>query len=168
MTATPLDPRLGLLTGEAPDRDVAVAVLVSEDGRYLFQQRDDIPDITLPGHWGLFGGGIEPGETPEQALRRELVEELAFTAGAIEHLLSTCYGIPAIDRVWRLHFFAVPFTQAQFADMVQQEGAGKGLFTAAEAQALPRVSPWDLSAVLIHANRSRLFPAGSVPSRPEA
>ena len=38
------------------------ALLVLEDGRYIMQLRDDLPDIWYPGHWGLFGGGIDEGE----------------------------------------------------------------------------------------------------------
>lgn len=52
---------------------VAVA-LVDEDGRVLIQRR---PEGThMAGLWEFPGGKIDPGETPEDALRRELVEEL--------------------------------------------------------------------------------------------
>ena len=54
--------------------EVALAMLQRE-GRWLMQLRDEIPTIVAPGCWGLFGGHLEPGETPEQALRRELMEE---------------------------------------------------------------------------------------------
>ena len=40
------------------------------------QLRDSRPDIWYPGHWGCFGGSLEPGEEPLQGLRRELGEEL--------------------------------------------------------------------------------------------
>lgn len=40
------------------------------------QLRDDLPSIVYPGIWGLFGGHIEAGETPQVALLRELAEEI--------------------------------------------------------------------------------------------
>jgi len=57
---------------------VAVVLLYDADGRMLLQHRtDDAP--TFPSYWALFGGGIEPGETPEQAVCRECLEELGYT-----------------------------------------------------------------------------------------
>lgn len=56
---------------------VAIAILY-RDGKFLCQLRDDIPNIRYPGHWGLFGGHLELEETPEVALLRELVEEIAW------------------------------------------------------------------------------------------
>ncbi|MFM7315162.1 MAG: NUDIX domain-containing protein, partial [Cyanobium sp.] len=46
--------------------EVALAVL-EQRGRWLIQLRDDIAGIVAPGCWGLFGGHLDPGETPEQA-----------------------------------------------------------------------------------------------------
>ena len=56
---------------------VALAML-ERDNRWLLQLRDDIDTILCPGQWGLFGGHLEPGETPEQAIQRELEEEIAW------------------------------------------------------------------------------------------
>ena len=64
-------------------RICAAALLVSDDGRYLMQHRDALPSINFPDHWCCFGGGIEPGETAEAALRRELREEIDYEAGSI-------------------------------------------------------------------------------------
>ena len=65
---------------------VALAML-QRDGRWLMQLRDDVPGIVGPGCWGLFGGHLEPGETPEQALRRELLEEIGWGGGVLEFRL---------------------------------------------------------------------------------
>lgn len=56
----------------------AGCVIVAEDtGRWCFQQRSDAVDD--PGVWAAWGGGVEPGETLEQAVRRELEEEGGYT-----------------------------------------------------------------------------------------
>ena len=51
---------------------------VTYQNRFLLLHRDDRPDIMFPDHWGLLGGGIEDGETPEEALARELEEEASI------------------------------------------------------------------------------------------
>lgn len=48
---------------------IGVSALIFEDGRVLLARRRDI------GWWNLPGGGMEIGETVEQALRREVLEE---------------------------------------------------------------------------------------------
>ncbi len=55
---------------------VVAAALVDRDGRLLVQQRPD--GKPMAGLWEFPGGKIEPGETPERALIRELAEELAI------------------------------------------------------------------------------------------
>ena len=63
--------------------EVALAML-QRDGRWLIQLRNENPTIVAPGCWGLFGGHLEPGETPEQALRRELLEEISWQTPDLE------------------------------------------------------------------------------------
>ena len=55
---------------------VVAAALVDRDGRLLVQQRPE--GLPMAGLWEFPGGKLEPGETPEQALIRELAEELAI------------------------------------------------------------------------------------------
>lgn len=58
---------------------VAAAALIDRDGRVLLAQRDRGPEA---GQWEFPGGKLEPGETPEEALVRELREELDLETDA--------------------------------------------------------------------------------------
>lgn len=55
---------------------VATCLLFDKNDKLLIYLRDDIPNIPFPNYWDLFGGIIEEGETPEEALVREIEEEL--------------------------------------------------------------------------------------------
>jgi len=55
---------------------VAACALVDADGRVLITERP--PGKKLAGMWEFPGGKIEPGETPEETVVRELREELAI------------------------------------------------------------------------------------------
>lgn len=59
---------------------VTAAALVSRDGLFLVQRR--APGRAMAGLWEFPGGKIEPGETPEAALARELEEELGVVVAA--------------------------------------------------------------------------------------
>jgi 8-oxo-dGTP diphosphatase len=56
---------------------VSAVALVDRDGRVLIAQRP--PEKSMAGLWEFPGGKIEPGETPELALIREMKEELGIT-----------------------------------------------------------------------------------------
>lgn len=58
---------------------VATALLFDCNGKLLIYLRDDKPEISFPNHWDLFGGIVENGESPEEALVREVGEELGVT-----------------------------------------------------------------------------------------
>jgi 8-oxo-dGTP diphosphatase len=83
--------------------DVAVGVLIDPQGRFLLTSRP--AGKVFAGYWEFPGGKLEPGETVDQALRRELHEELGITIGA-----ATPWHVELMDyphaRV-RLHFCKV-------------------------------------------------------------
>ena len=62
--------------------DVAVGVLIRPDGSFLLTSRP--PGKVYAGYWEFPGGKLEAGETVEQALRRELQEEIGITIGPAE------------------------------------------------------------------------------------
>src|SRR5579863_1850226 len=70
--------------------EFACAVLIDTQGRFLLQQRDDIPGILFPGRVGLFGGHREHGESYLRCIVREVQEELTYyvAPGSFRHLTS--------------------------------------------------------------------------------
>ena len=69
-------------------RVVVVGLIYNARGEWLLCKMP--PDRgVFPGQWGLPGGGIEPGEQAEEALRRELREEIGLEVSNIEPMLFT-------------------------------------------------------------------------------
>ena len=64
---------------------VAVMLYVNAKGELLLQLRDDKPEIRFPNHWGVVGGHVDDGETFEQALVREVAEEVELEAADYEY-----------------------------------------------------------------------------------
>lgn len=85
---------------------VALAVL-ERQGRWLIQLRDDRSTIVAPGRWGLFGGHMEPGETPEQSIRRELIEEIGFRSGPVTPWFRSAAG-GRVRHVFRVELHVEP------------------------------------------------------------
>jgi 8-oxo-dGTP pyrophosphatase MutT (NUDIX family) len=77
----------------------AGCIIVAEDtGRWCLQQRSDT--VSDPGLWSTWGGGREPGETLEQAVRRELAEEGGYVGPLkLEPLHSNAQYATFIGRV---------------------------------------------------------------------
>jgi 8-oxo-dGTP diphosphatase len=90
--------------------DVAVGVLIDAQGRFLLTSRP--VGKVYAGHWEFPGGKVESGETIEQALRRELHEELGITIGPVEPWQVELMDYPHA-RV-RLHFCKVHAWQGDF------------------------------------------------------
>jgi 8-oxo-dGTP pyrophosphatase MutT (NUDIX family) len=155
------------LTSRAPLKvgDAAAALLVLEDERYILQLRDDLPHIWYPGHWGLFGGGVDAGEDEIAALRRELREELGLEFSEARLFVRFDYDLTPIGlgRYVRA-YYEVPVSLAAFDRLVLREGADMQALPGDEALALTRISPYDAFALLLHHHRRRL--AGSIYGSP--
>jgi 8-oxo-dGTP diphosphatase len=141
------------------------ALLVTSDGRYLAQLRDESPRIRFHRHWGLFGGGVKDGESPREALIRELAEELEFTPGELRWFTEVCFVIPQVGIGTRHKaYFEAPVEPDEVAAMVLHEGAEMRLFTPDELFAERRLVPWDAYAVMVHARTLR-EPSAWLPRR---
>jgi 8-oxo-dGTP diphosphatase len=89
---------------------VIVAAIIVMDGRVLACERSAPPEVA--GRWEFPGGKVEPGESIEQALSRELHEELGITIGAAHPWHIELMDYPHA-RV-RLHFCKVFEWQGEF------------------------------------------------------
>lgn len=91
----------------APPIHVVAGILVDARGRILLARRGDGRD--LAGLWEFPGGKVEPGETPHDALARELREEIGVAIDGIEPLIRVPHAYPhkriALD-VYRVRRFS--------------------------------------------------------------
>jgi 8-oxo-dGTP pyrophosphatase MutT (NUDIX family) len=117
-------------------RRVAGVMLIDAQGRMLLQHRSaDAP--ASPGQWSFPGGGIEEGETPEVAARRELLEETGLSVDG--DLTLYWSGLrPSTSAVsgqveWYLYCAA---TDAQQEDVVLGEGDAMEFIAPPDALAL--------------------------------
>ena len=83
--------------------DVAAAALLDVDGCVLIAQRPN--GKSLAGRWEFPGGKFEPGESAEDALARELREELGVEVLGAERLCTLEHDYP--EKRVRLHLFVV-------------------------------------------------------------
>jgi 8-oxo-dGTP diphosphatase len=102
--------------GERRAVDVAVGVLFDGEGRFLVTSRPQ--GKVYAGYWEFPGGKLEAGETVEQALRRELHEELGITIGPAQPWKVELVDYPHA-RV-RLHFCKVRRWSGQLQMREQQ------------------------------------------------
>lgn len=69
------------------DETFGVAVILTDRlGRVLMHLRDDVPGIAWPGYWSLPSGLADPGETPAEAMSRELREETGLSLSLTQRL----------------------------------------------------------------------------------
>jgi 8-oxo-dGTP diphosphatase len=104
-------PREGIQPGQ--DRklvEVAVGILIRPDGDFLLTSRP--PGKVYEGYWEFPGGKLEPGETVEEALCRELLEEIGITI-----------AITAVQR-WKVETVDYPhaLVQLNFCKVLEWSG----------------------------------------------
>ena len=108
-------------------------VILYRDGRVLLQHRDDTPEIRWPGAWAIFGGHVEPDETPEAAARREMEEELGLR---LEGPLELVYH--GADDTRERFIFAAPLPVPP-ETLTLYEGQGMALLSREEIDTYPLV-----------------------------
>ena len=122
------------------------------------QLRDDKPGLPLRNHWALFGGHVEPGESGEDALRREMQEELSYRVREFRWYHESITVLPRRkSRVVRKAIYLVPIAATEVETMVLGEGADMRLFTVEDLLKLPNIAAGDLAVVMTHARERTLY-----------
>ena len=137
--------------------DASAAIIVLEDGRYLLQLRDDIEPIWYPGHWGCFGGAVETGEDPVEALRREVREELALEMESANFFTEFQFDLTGLKlgRYYR-RYYVVPMAVSDLSRLCLGEGVAVEAFDSETMLGKLNISPYDAFALFLHARASRL------------
>lgn len=104
------DQEYKLVSGKKIDYETSHAILLC-DGEYLMQLRNNIPTISAPGQWSLFGGMIQDNESPLHAVRREVKEELELEPGKYEYFCKLEYYDPFNDSTVRTWFYSADVTK---------------------------------------------------------
>ena len=92
-------------------KTVVAAVIERSDRRFLIGQRKS--NDTSPLKWEFPGGMLEPGETPEVALARELLEELAVMMQRCAPIGRVVHKYAAISDELEILFYAVAIGETE-------------------------------------------------------
>lgn len=117
----------------------AAVLFPYRNGRFLLQHRADTVK-RWPGYWSSFGGGIEPGETPDAALAREMREELGYSVRAPKFVF-----FQPIEHGGK-HVFMEEWRGDEAHALDPKESVDHRWFTLEEAKALQLI-PHDLEAL---------------------
>jgi 8-oxo-dGTP diphosphatase len=90
----------------ASERIVVVAAVIEQGDRYLVSRR--LQGTHLAGFWEFPGGKIDPDERAEDALRREIREELDADITTLREIFRTTHAYP--ERTVELRFFRAVLT----------------------------------------------------------
>lgn len=110
-----------------PKVESSHAILRLSD-KYILQLRDDLPNIAARGQWSLFGGKINPGETPLEAVKRELFEELSIRPDKFEFLWQMDYYYDFVKNTVRSWFF-ISNVDNYWGTHKLKEGKAIGIFS---------------------------------------
>jgi len=124
-------------------RQAARAVVLDPAGRIFLQNSKDPADPGKGSWWELPGGGIDPGETSDDAVRRELYEECGFTDLDVGEVLWT-------QRV-QFRFAGIDFDQSESIHLVRvgvAEESHPMHLEAIEALAFIGAKWWDMADLI--------------------
>ena len=144
-----------------PASAASALLLLTSDGRYLLQHRDDIPEIWFPGLWGCFGGALDPGEDLKTTAQRELEEELGIVVkrDELQYFTEFTFDFSQVgsDNKYRAYFVHTlkPGTEDTLA---LREGQAVAAFSEEQALSTLPMTPYDRCALHLHSVRYAIVP----------
>lgn len=108
-------------------KQVAAAIPIHKDGKVLLHHRDDFDWIPHPNTWSCFGGAVEEGETPKQAMIREIKEEIDFDVTSFQHFLSHNHFSSQSISGCIMHVYLI-YIDKDISELTLSEGQDFGYF----------------------------------------
>lgn len=102
-------------------RAVSVIILYDDKKRILLQHRDENIAI-LPGRWSFFGGAIDSGESPDDAIKRETFEELEYSLVSQKLIMTQEFSTEIHDII--RYVYIEKYNSKQ--QLILHEGQGMG------------------------------------------
>ena len=110
------------------------AILQNLKGQVLLHQRDEKPGLAFPGYWSTLGGKIKTAESPEEAIHRELLEEIGVD---VPVRLWKVYERNAADDLIIIQCVYMGQIDYALSELVLNEGQDLNYFGPDDLKALP-------------------------------
>jgi len=107
----------------------ALAIIVNDDRQILLLKRSEAPDIWQPNKWALVGGRVEKGESPTQAVQREIYEETKLVVEKFKEKFTIQRNPNSIEYIFIAKYEGDPYSIE-----LNEEHTAYGWFTPEEME----------------------------------
>ena len=138
-------------------------VLTDLNNNIYLQKRDQNKNIYFPGQWGLFGGSCEKDESPEDAIKREIFEELTINITSPKHFLTLEITTKYLGTKPRIrHFYHQNLDLNTLSNIQLREGESFDSFSFNKLPSLSKLVSFDAAAISIFGlsqiNKKQIIP----------
>ncbi len=136
----------------------AVACILTLNRKYIVQLRDDKPGIFFPAFWSLFGGQIETNEKPENALKREIYEELNLKINNnLKYFtsLNYDYSFYGMGHFYR-KYYTYEIDKQTYSKLQLNEGQSFDKFDAISLLTKKKFVPYDSFVIWMHYKNNQM------------
>lgn len=127
----------------------SVAGIIFINNKYLFQIRDNKPSIWFPGYNGFFGGLVDKNETPYQAIKREILEELNMPVVKASLLMKANFQVNKLKKQRERHYYLISLKKNFEKKLKINEGSGFKFLSIKQLKH-SKMIPWDITAIYYH------------------